>query len=264
MSLALLALLAACTPDDPKGGDDSADDTGPGDSGHTGTPDSGDSADSADSGADFECPELATGLLAVTTTPASPYYMVPPDDPSVPAPIIVFLGGGPGDDGSARISWEGFLDSAALTGSYWKLLPYATDGALSDEGDRVIAALQELVTCFGADADRAHLAGTSNGGRASFSLMLEAPEHFRTLLGAPGYFRNNDTDDWVAALTGKAVFNGVGELDTDWQETVYETHTTLESLGIESTYEEFPGQSHTPDADFPQDTLFEFWAAHEG
>lgn len=259
MRWTLLALTYACQP--AKIEDDSAtpaDDTGD----DTGAPDSGDSGDSG--ALDVDCPTASAGLQQITTTPASPYFVVHPtaEASAISGHVVVFLAGGPGDEGSARIAWDGFLDGAEAVSQFWSVLPYSPEGDLPSEGERIVAALDEVLACYGGDRSLVHLAGTSNGGRGAFSLMLDAPERFRTLLGAPGYFQDNDTSLWATALDGKAVFNGVGELDESWQDAVYETHTTLEGLGIESIYEEFAGQNHSPDADFPQETLFEFWTAH--
>lgn len=248
-------LLLACAD---KGGGEGADDTS--------TP-ADDTAETADPGPDFDCPEATTGLQDVTTTPASPYLIVHPTASAedVSGHVVLFLGGGPSDNGSANIAFNAFMSRGDAVGSLISAMPYTSDSDLSDEGDRVAAVAQEVLDCWGGEPGKVHLAGTSNGGRAAFAIMLEQPDTFATLLGAPGYFQESDTSVLAAQLAGKAVFNGVGEEDdAGWQEAVYSTHETLTSLGVESVYEEFEGQGHIPDESFDPSALFEFWTSHGG
>jgi hypothetical protein len=93
--------------------------------------------------------------------------------------------------------------------------------------------------------------------------MLERPERFATLLGAPGEFRPGTTPADLATLKGKAVFNGVGELDDEfWHKGVRDAHDGLVLAGVDSVYVEFAGQRHGAGAGFPRDLLFAFWTAH--
>lgn len=84
-----------------------------------------------------------------------------------------------------------------------------------------------------------------------------------TLLGAPGELPQRTTAADLAALKGKAVFNGVGELDDEfWHKGVREAHERLSGAGVESVYVEFRGQAHGAREGFPRDLLFEFWTRH--
>ena len=249
----LLALLACAD----KGGDGTDDSSAPID----------DSAETGDPGPDFDCPAATTGQQDVTTTPASPNLIVHPtvSAAEVSGHVVLFLPGGPGDNGSANIAFNAFLSRGAEVGSIISVMPYTSDSDLSDEGDRVAAIAEEVLDCWGGERGKVHLAGTSNGGRAAFAIMLEHPETFATLLGAPGYFEESDTGVLAAQLAGKAVLNGVGELDdADWQDVVYSTHETLTGLGIESVFETFEGQGHIPDESFDPAPLFDFWMDHGG
>jgi predicted esterase len=138
----------------------------------------------------------------------------------------------------------------------------ATDQDLTDEWERVPLVADEILSCYGGDPGKVHLAGTSNGGLGAYSAMLDAPERFATLLGCPGVWLQWDEDRIVAALQGKSVFNGVGELDTSWQPYVQRTHEALLDLGIDSVYVEFEGQGHIPGPDFDGSEMYHFWAEH--
>jgi hypothetical protein len=89
--------------------------------------------------------------------------------------------------------------------------------------------------------------------------MLEAPDTFATLLGCPGVWLEWDSGRIVAALADKRVFCGVGELDTSWKPYVQQTHAMLVTLGIDSTYHEFPDQGHVPPVGFDPSPLIDFW-----
>ena len=234
------------------------------------TGDTGASDDTADTEdtrpvPDFDCPVAAMGIQTIDTTPASPYLITHPTvgAAEVSGHVVLFLAGGPGDMGSANISFNAFLSRGADVGRFISVMPYTDDGDMSDEGERIAAIADEVLACFGGDADHVHLAGTSNGGRASFAIMLEQPEHFATLLGAPGYFVEEDGAVLSAQLAGKAVFDGVGELDDEsWLEAVSGTHDTLSALGVESVYDVLEGQGHIPDEAFDPSPLFDFWLSH--
>ena len=92
--------------------------------------------------------------------------------------------------------------------------------------------------------------------------MLEHADRFASLLGAPGYFTESDGSLLASALSGASVFNGVGEEDSEsWQEALLATHEALVEIGVDSTYEVFPGQGHIPDESFDASPLFGFWFA---
>lgn len=96
--------------------------------------------------------------------------------------------------------------------------------------------------------------------------MVAHPQHFATLLGAPGAFPVQDpaaveAATWARLLAGRAVFNGVGALDGEWRAEVMATHNALAAAGIASQFAEFPGQGHVTTAGFDSSAFFDFWAS---
>ncbi len=85
---------------------------------------------------------------------------------------------------------------------------------------------------------------------------------FATARGAPGEFQSIDPESRSVELAGKAVFNGLGENDTDWFGPVNATHDGLLEAGIESVYIEFPGDGHRLSPEFDESVFFDFWANH--
>ena len=201
-------------------------------------------------------------LQQVTGTPASPYFVHQPSARGF-AGTVVFLPGGSGARRSAQRVWDTFLAGAAGADAFRIVVPYWPDVEMTEDFRRTLAVLDEVLACFGGDARPVHLAGFSNGGHAAFDLMLEHPERFATLLGAPGEFAIGTTGSDLVRLRGRAVFNGIGQLDDEfWHNGVRDAHQGLIAAGVESVYVEFPGQGHGAGAGFPKDQLFDFWLAH--
>lgn len=202
-------------------------------------------------------------LQDVTGTPASPYYVHQPASQSARVPTVVFLPGRSGVRRSAQRVWDTFLAGGKDVDAFRIVVPYWPDIEMLEDFHRTLAIVDEVLACYGGDERQVHLAGFSNGGHAAFDLMLERPERFATLLGAPGEFEPNTTPAQLAALKGKAVFNGIGELDDEfWHKGVRDAHAMLTASGVESVYVEFKGQGHGAGAGFPKDMLFDFWVKH--
>jgi predicted esterase len=266
-----LALSACYKPGDPE-----ADDTQPpeGDTDtDTDTDTDGDTDADADADADTDadtdydppdwCEPATPGALQHNTTHASqPYWVWHPDTDSLTVPTVVFMPGGGGADGSGEMTFNGWFSRGEGLPEMRVVIPTAADGDLTDEWDRVVPALDEVLACYGGDRSKVHIGGTSNGGLGSYSVMLDHPDRFATLLGAPGIWMYFDEARVLEALAGKSVFNGVGEHDTSWYPYVEQTHDALVSLGIDSVFVVFEGQDHVPDENFDETVLYDWWAEH--
>lgn len=207
------------------------------------------------------------GLRDVTNSGAAPYLIHRPMTGTSSAPTVVFLAGGSGGRSSAQRAWEILFAARPDTSRFEVVLPYAIDANFIDEAPRTLAIVNEVLACYGGNPTEVHLAGTSNGGLAAFGLMTAHPEYFATLLGAPGAFPVQDPATIDAAvlgrtLAGRAVFNGVGALDSAWRAEVIGTHNALASAGVESVFVEFPGAGHVLNETLDPSGFFEFWAAH--
>ena len=175
---------------------------------------------------------------------------------------MVFLPGGSGSRRSAQRVWKNFLSEGAGVDTFRIVVPYSIDIDFIDDPRRTFSILEEITECYGGDATKTHIAGTSNGGHAAFALMLMRPESFATLLGAPGEFPRHDPSAWAEALKGRAVFNGVGSNDGNWKPGVKATHDGLVEVGVDSVYVEFAGEGHIVSETFDESIFFEFWMSH--
>lgn len=201
----------------------------------------------------------------IVDTPAAPYFVRHPAGTDSAVPTIVFLGGGSGSRRSAQRLWTNYLSGGKGVDDFRVVLPYSIDVEYYDydQAQRTFRVVDEVLACYGGDAAQVHLAGFSNGGGTAFELMLQRPDRFATLLGAPGLFpRLSKPEQWARALCGHAVFNGVGAFDEDWKSDVRATHDGLRSVSIESVYVEFEGQKHSLNGAFDETVFFDFWRAN--
>jgi predicted peptidase len=214
--------------------------------------------------AEKRCAPTLSGMLQdVVGTPASPYFMHHPEQPTDETPTVIFLPGGAGTRTIARdFIWKNWLSRGRRLDAVRVVIPYVADGSrmTREEAGRTLRILEEVLACYGGARARVHLAGTSNGGRHAFYLMAEAPGRFASLLGAPGVFpAASDDARLTAALRNRPVYNGVGAEDGDWKPEVQATHQRLERLGVRSVYVEFPGQGHIVNDQFDPSGFFDFW-----
>lgn len=211
-------------------------------------------------------PDAAVGLQDVGGTPTSPYFIVHPETGDATTQTIMFVPGGRGSRRGAERVWSRYMAEGMGLEAFRVVIPYAEDFDLLDDTRRVLGIVSELLTCFGGEPGGVHLAGVSNGGLIAFSLMIKSPELFTSLLGAPGAFPTTDPNawgdvppEWAELLVGKRIFNGVGELDADWQPEVQATHESLLAQEVDSVYVEFAGQGHGLDEAFDESVFVEFW-----
>lgn len=210
-------------------------------------------------------PEPGT-LQDIRDTDAAPYLLhVPPGAEG--APVVMFLPGGSGTAGGAQSLWNRFFADRPGAHRLVVVIPYVNDGDLITDTGRLLVILDEVLWCTRANPQDVHLAGTSNGGLAAFALMTAHPEYFVTLLGAPGAFPVPDPSKvqrevWAERFAGRAVFNGVGAVDSAWHAEVMATHNALAAAGVESVFVEFAVQGHVTDARFDPSPFFEFWSRH--
>ena len=201
----------------------------------------------------------ADDLQDVTGTPAAPYFV---HHPALPATqTVLFLPGGQGTRDLALATPQLWLAGATTPDDVRVLLPYSTSN-FPAESARALDVLTEAITCYGVDPAPVHLAGTSLGGLAAFTLMLTHAERFASLLGAPGAFQTGGPDQWASALTGKSIFLGFGESDdATWIAAARETYDGLRARGIDTTLVGFPGEGHILTPSFDVTVFYEFWRA---
>lgn len=203
------------------------------------------------------CPAAEPGVQEVTDG-AGPYRVMHPLEDDHAGPTVLFLPGGPGDEGSANATWSAFFDADPR--GYRIVMPWDTTGDYPNTAPPVEAILDEVAACFGGDPGRVHLAGHSNGGYLAYNVVgPDLAERFVTVTGAPAYF----TMLRESRLAGLAFHNSAGDQDEDWLAEMESAHEELTDAGFESELTVWTETGHTPGPGWDgRDAMFDFWDRH--
>ena len=88
-----------------------------------------------------------------------------------------------------------------------------------------------------------HIAGMSNGGISAFHIAASYPQYFVSVIGFPGYLPDATTQR-VNALAKMCLYMHVGELDSDWRQTMQEQDSTFRAKAYQIKLTVEKGQSH--------------------
>jgi predicted peptidase len=123
---------------------------------------------------------------------------------------------------------------------YIVVIPAAPAGKLfTEDGARVFPAfLDKLLGDYKIRDRKFYIAGMSNGGLSAFHIAASYPQYFMAVTGFPGYLPDA-TPERVKALAKMCINMHVGELDTDWRNSMeaqaaqfrakgYAVHLTVE------------------------------------
>lgn len=121
----------------------------------------------------------------------------------------------------------------------------ATAAGLFYEGGAVVfpAFLEKLLSDYKIRGRKFHIAGISNGGKSAFHIAALYPKYFWSVTGFPGYLVN-PTEERVNALRGMCVNMHVGELDSDWLDTMRQQAAVFRGKGMKVRFTVEKGQGH--------------------
>lgn len=202
------------------------------------------------------CPAAETGRQGVTTTDASPYFVMHPLDDTHDNPMVIMLPGGAGNDQSAMGGWNMFFDEDPR--GYRIVMPWVLTDDYPDVAPPVEAILDEVAACFGPPS-KVHLIGHSNGGYLAYNVVgPDLADRFASISGAPAYFQQFKK----TKLEGIPFHNMAGEEDS-WAAYMEDAHQDLLDAGFESELDLWPDQGHTPDQNWDgRENMFDFWDRH--
>jgi predicted esterase len=176
------------------------------------------------------------------------YYKVitPKDyDPAKQYPAVIAFPGGaqtmPMVDGMIARN----LALQAQKRGYIVVVCAATAAGLFYEGGAVVfpAFLDKLLADYKIRGTKFHIAGISNGGKSSFHIAASYPQYFYSVTGFPGYLVDA-TDARIAALQGMCVNMHVGELDSNWLDTMQKQAAMFRAKGLKVRFTIERGQGH--------------------
>ena len=128
---------------------------------------------------------------------------------------------------------------------YIAVIPAAPAGKLfPQEGARVFPEfLDKLLADYKIRDRKFYIAGMSNGGISAFHIAASYPQYFLSVTGFPG-FLPDATPQRVNALATMCLYLHVGELDTDWRQTMQEQASAFRAKGYKVQMTVEKGQSH--------------------
>lgn len=166
-----------------------------------------------------------------------PYAVHLPDDFDTKKSYPVLIGPGDGTQGSDK----SFFWNVDNTGKYgWILVEFKY---WREPSEKVKALMDHLRTTYQVEGNKFHMLGFSSSSGDSFNHTLALPQYFHSTVGIPGHPRTkNETE--LRKLQGVHVLNMVGENDGYWTSSARDFEKRYNKLGIESTLEIVPNQTH--------------------
>jgi predicted peptidase len=128
---------------------------------------------------------------------------------------------------------------------YIVVIPAAPLGKLfMQDGAKVFPEfLEKLLADYKIRDRKFHIAGMSNGGISAFHIAASYPQYFRGVTGFPG-FLPDATPARVNALAQMCLYLHVGELDTDWRQSMQEQAAAFRAKGFTVRMTVEKGESH--------------------
>jgi len=165
-------------------------------------------------------------------------------DDAVPAPVLIALP--PGDQSRAMVDVGMSRYWAAGAAKGWVVVSPAAfgDNSFVDVNPDLFQEFVDAITALHRpEGGRVHLAGVSNGGRSAFRLATLLPNHFASVLAAPGFAPTAEDFERLSAINCP-VRMLVGETDTRWVTESRATLDRLKALGKDASLEVRPGDGH--------------------
>jgi predicted peptidase len=151
---------------------------------------------------------------------------------------------------------------------YIVVIPAAQLGRLFvQDGARIFPEfLDKLLADYKIRDNKFHIAGMSNGGLSAFHIAASYPQYFWSVTGFPGYLPDA-TPARVNALAKMCIYMHVGELDTDWRQSMQEQAAAFRAKGFTVRMTVEKGESHVIGAltgDGAARLFEDIEAAHQG
>jgi predicted peptidase len=158
--------------------------------------------------------------------------------------VLAFPPGGQTDDMVFVTLQRNWAPEAQRRG-YIAVIPAAPAGRLFfEEGAKVFPEfLEKLLADYKIRDRKFYIAGMSNGGISAFHIAASYPKYFLSVTGFPG-FLDDATPQRVDALANMCIYMHVGELDSDWRQTMTEQAAAFRAKGYKVQMTVEKGESH--------------------
>lgn len=173
--------------------------------------------------------------------------LLPPGlEPLKPCPLLVALPPGKGDEAAVRSALDEYWRPAAGRRGWAVASPVAPEGSSwQKELPLACEVIDHVATLVKPENGLVHLGGVSSGGLAAFSLAIDQPGRFASLVVLPGAPASPAEFERLDRLKTVPVTIFVGEQDSEfWLPQARATIARLKELGFECDLHELAGQGH--------------------
>lgn len=160
-------------------------------------------------------------------------FIVEPIDVSSPAPLVILMGGGPGNASISQDTSRWLGSGFAARG--WKVVvPISPDNRSfrsSDNAALIEGLISELQKRGDIAKGKVLLAGVSNGGMSALGIAARNPNNYFGVAAVPALAGNSRA---LNNLKGLPVYLRIGGADSlGWAEQFADTVARLEDIGVD-------------------------------
>jgi len=172
------------------------------------------------------------------------FIVKPGVEHEAPHPLVVLMGGGPGNASISRDTSQ-WLGSGFAQRGWYVVVPVSPNNRSfrgSANNDKIQQLISVLVERDAVAKGKTLLAGVSNGGMSALEIARRNPQSYMGVAAVPA-LSDQDTDNSV--LQGFPVYLRIGSEDQlDWAARFDETVTSLAAAGVDLDAEILDGAPH--------------------
>lgn len=171
-------------------------------------------------------------------------FMVMPQDTGQPAPLVVLMGGGPGNL-SISMDTSRWLGSGFAERGWAVAVPVSPTNQSfrsAENAGKIELLISELQQRESIDAGKVLLAGVSNGGMSALGIAARKPENYLGVAAVPALARESSS---LQSLKGMPIYLRIGGADQlGWADEFESTAEVLRDVGAELDAAILEGSPH--------------------
>lgn len=160
-------------------------------------------------------------------------FMVMPEETSQPAPLVILMGGGPGNL-SISLDTSRWLGSGFAERGWAVAVPVSPTNQSfrsAENAEKIEFLISELQQRESIGSGKVLLAGVSNGGMSALGIAARKPENYLGVAAVPALARDSSS---LQALNGMPIYLRIGGADQlGWADEFESTAEVLRDVGVE-------------------------------
>jgi pimeloyl-ACP methyl ester carboxylesterase len=176
------------------------------------------------------------------------FALILPENPDLSQVYPVLLAFPPGTQDYEMAEWaiEKYWIRASIRNNWIVISPIASGGtSFYEGGETAIPELMDWAEAnFNVEGGRFHCAGMSAGGFSAFRIAIDYPDRVHSVMAFPGYPTDPEDENRLDRLVDIPVVMYVGQLDTDWVETMDTFHDQMTAAGVDAIFTVLPLEEH--------------------